>query len=95
MTEAARVSVVIPARNEGENIRPVLDRLFEQVTLPLEVLVVVDSADDTTVPVVADYAETEARVGYLLNTYGPGPANAIRLRHSKCRAATHQKSRGR
>lgn len=78
MTEAARVSVVIPARNEGENIRPVLDRLFEQVTLPLEVLVVVDSADDTTVPVVADYAETEARVGYLLNTYGPGPANAIR-----------------
>jgi dolichol-phosphate mannosyltransferase len=78
VTEAARVSVVIPARNEGENIRPVLDRLFEQVTLPLEVLVVVDSADDTTVPVVADYAETEARVGYLLNTYGPGPANAIR-----------------
>ena len=78
MTEGARVSVVIPARNEGENIRPVLDRLFEQVTLPLEVLVVVDSADDTTVPVVADYARTEARVRYLVNTYGPGPANAIR-----------------
>ena len=56
MTEGARVSVVIPARNEGENIRPVLYRLFEQVTLPLEVLVVVDSADDTTVPVVSDYA---------------------------------------
>ena len=78
MTEGARVSVVIPARNEGENIRPVLDRLFEQVTLPLEVLVVVDSADDTTVPVVSDYARTEARVRHLLNTYGPGPANAIR-----------------
>jgi dolichol-phosphate mannosyltransferase len=75
----ARVSVVIPARNEGENIRPVLDRLFEQVTLPLEVLVVVDSADDTTVPVVSDYARTEARVRHLLNTYGPGPANAIRF----------------
>jgi dolichol-phosphate mannosyltransferase len=75
----ARVSVVIPARNEGENIRPVLDRLFEQVTLPLEVLVVVDSADDTTVPVVAGYARTEARVRCLLNTYGPGPANAIRF----------------
>ena len=75
----ARVSVVIPARNEGENIRPVLDRLFEQVTLPLEVLVVVDSADDTTVPVVSDYGRTEARVRHLLNTYGPGPANAIRF----------------
>jgi dolichol-phosphate mannosyltransferase len=79
VTEGARVSVVIPARNEGENIRPVLDRLFEQVTLPLEVLVVVDSADDTTVPVVAGYARTEARVRCLLNTYGPGPANAIRF----------------
>jgi dolichol-phosphate mannosyltransferase len=79
VTEGARVSVVIPARDEGENIRPVLDRLFEQVTLPLEVLVVVDSADDTTVPVVSDYARTEARVRHLLNTYGPGPANAIRF----------------
>lgn len=78
MTEGARVSVVIPARNEGGNIRPVLDRLFEQVALPLEVLVVVDSADDTTIPVVDDYAQNEVRVRCLLNTYGPGPANAIR-----------------
>jgi dolichol-phosphate mannosyltransferase len=78
VTAGARVSVVIPARNEGENIRPVLDRLFEQVTLSLEVLVVVDSADDTTIPVVTGYAQTEARVRYLLNPYGPGPANAIR-----------------
>jgi glycosyltransferase involved in cell wall biosynthesis len=78
VTEGARVSVVIPARNEGKNIRPVLDRLFEQVTLPLEVLVVVDSTEDTTIPVVADYARNEARVRYLVNTYGRGPANAIR-----------------
>jgi dolichol-phosphate mannosyltransferase len=78
VTEGARVSVVIPARNEGENIRPVLDRLFEQVTLALEVLVVVDSTDDTTIPVVDAYARNEARVRCLLNTYGPGPANAIR-----------------
>ncbi len=78
MTEGARVSVVIPARNEGENIRPVLDRLFEQVTLPIEVLVVVDSTDDTTIPVIDDYARNEARVRYLVNTYGRGPANAIR-----------------
>jgi dolichol-phosphate mannosyltransferase len=78
VTEGARVSVVIPARNEGEYIQPVLDRLFEQVTLPLEVLVVVDSTDDTTIPVVAEYARNEARVRYLINTYGRGPANAIR-----------------
>jgi glycosyltransferase involved in cell wall biosynthesis len=78
VTEEARVSVIIPARHEGENIRPVLDRLFEQVSLALEVLVVVDSADDITVPVVANYACSEPRVRYLINSYGPGPANAIR-----------------
>ena len=35
-----RVSVVIPAYNEGDHILPVLDRIFEAVHLPCEVLVV-------------------------------------------------------
>ena len=75
-----KVSVVIPAYNEGEHIVPVLDRLFEAVTLPCEVLVVVDSPDDLTVPVIEQYAETRAepRLKILVNTYGRGPANAIR-----------------
>jgi dolichol-phosphate mannosyltransferase len=73
-----RVSVVIPAYNEGEAILPVLDRIFEGVTLPCEVLVVVDMSEDTTVPVVTKYAETEPRLRYVINTYGRGPANAIR-----------------
>ena len=39
---ALRVSVVIPAYNEGEAIVPVLERIFESVLLPCEALVVVD-----------------------------------------------------
>jgi dolichol-phosphate mannosyltransferase len=78
MTEAPRVSVVVPAYNEGDHIRPVLDRVFESVRLHCEVLVVVDSAADTTVPVVTAYAEKEPRLRCLVNTYGRGPANAIR-----------------
>lgn len=74
----ARVSIVIPAYNEGEAIVPVLTRIFEGVTLPCEVVVVVDMAEDTTVPVVTKYAETEPRLRYVINTYGRGPANAIR-----------------
>ena len=74
-----RVSVVIPAYNEGEAILPVLDRIFEGVTLPCEVVVVVDMAEDTTIPVVSKYAETEPRLRYAINTYGRGPANAIRF----------------
>ena len=75
---APRVSVVIPAYAEGEDIIGVLDRLLESVRLPCEVLVVVDSPDDPTVPVVNEYAKRETRLSCLVNTYGRGPANAIR-----------------
>ncbi len=79
MTERPRVSVVVPACNEGEQVISVLDRLFESVRLPCEVLLVVDSADDTTVPVAEEYAQKELRVKCLVNTYGRGPADAIRF----------------
>ena len=77
--EAPKVSVVVPAYNEGDHITPVLDRIFESVRLQCEVLIVVDSEDDTTVPVVADYACKEPRLRCIVNTYGRGPANAIRF----------------
>lgn len=79
MAGEVRVSIVVPAYNEGEHIRPVLDRIFESVKLPAEVLVVVDSEHDTTVPVAGEYAQKEPRVRSLVNTYGRGPANAIRF----------------
>jgi glycosyltransferase involved in cell wall biosynthesis len=74
-----RVSVVIPAYNEGDHILPVLDRIFEAVHLPCEVLVVVDALEDTTVPVVDEYSLKEPRLRCVINTYGRGPANAIRF----------------
>ena len=80
--DTPRVSVVVPAYNEGEQIVPVLDRLFESVLLHCEVLIVVDDEADTTVPVLREYARKEPRLKCLVNTYGPGPANAIRFRRS-------------
>jgi dolichol-phosphate mannosyltransferase len=77
--ELPRVSVVVPAYNEGHYIIPVLDRIFESVRLQCEVLVVVDSPDDSTVPVVNEYAFKEPRLRCIVNTYGRGPANAIRF----------------
>ena len=74
--ERPRVSIVMPAYNEDEQIVPILDRLFESVRLPCEVLVVVDTPDDTTIGVVEEYAVKEPRLRCLVNTYGPGPANA-------------------
>ena len=73
------VSVVIPAYNEGTGIVPVLDRVFDAVSLECEVLVVVDMPEDTTVAVVESYPMQEPRLRLVVNTYGKGPANAIRF----------------
>jgi dolichol-phosphate mannosyltransferase len=76
--ESPRVSIVVPAYNEGESISRFLDRLLESVTLPCEVLVVYDTEEDTTRPYVEEYSNKDPRVRPTLNTYGRGPAPAIR-----------------
>lgn len=81
-----RVSVIITAYNEGEEIVTCLDRVFEAVRLPCEVLVVYDTAEDTTAPFVEKYAEGESRLVPTVNTYGRGPAKAIRYGMDKARA---------
>lgn len=74
-----RVSVVVTAYNEGEAIVPAVERILEAVTLPCEVLVVYDSPDDTTAPFAEACARRDGRVKPTLNTYGRGPARAIRF----------------
>ena len=81
-----RVSIVVTAYNEGEGIIPCLDRILESITLPCEVLVVYDSADDATAPWAEKYAAQDERVIPTLNTYGRGPANAIRYGFDHARA---------
>ena len=80
------VSVVIPVYNEGGSIVACLDRILREVRLPSEVLVVHDTPDDTTVPYARKVAEDDPRVRTVLNTYGRGPANAIRYGIETARA---------
>jgi len=74
-----RVSIVIPAYEEGDGICPVLDRLGEAVRIDAEIIVVVDDESDSTIPFVAQAASADARIRYIINNYGRGPANAIRF----------------
>lgn len=74
-----RVSIVVTAYNEGEEIVACLDRILEAVTVSCEVLVVYDSLDDSTAPYVEKYAVDDPRVIPTLNMYGRGPARAIRF----------------
>lgn len=72
------VSIVIPVYNEGSSIVACLERILREVRLPCEVLLVHDTPDDTTLPCARKIAEVDPRVKTALNTYGRGPANAIR-----------------
>ncbi len=79
MTSLPSVSIVVPAFQEAEGIGRVLDRLVESITLEFEILVVVDDEADPTVSAVRAHAGNDERITTLVNTYGRGPANAIRF----------------
>ncbi|MFC7534502.1 glycosyltransferase family 2 protein [Actinoplanes sp. GCM10030250] len=81
-----RVSVVIPVYNEGEGVVRHLERILREVLLPAEILVVHDMPEDTTVPYAKEIALKDPRVRTILNTYGRGPANAIRFGIDAARA---------
>jgi dolichol-phosphate mannosyltransferase len=83
-----RVSIVIPAYNEGEHIISGLDRIVASVRENAEVLVVVDSESDTTIAPVTDYAVNHPAVRVLVNDYGRGPAHAIRYGINNAAAPT-------
>ena len=73
------LSIVIPVRNEAENIRPTLAGLADAVHVPAEVLIVYDEERDPTLPVVRAATpppSTEYRL--VRNTIGRGPANALK-----------------
>jgi glycosyltransferase involved in cell wall biosynthesis len=73
------VSIVVPVYNEGDLVVPLFHRLLDAVAMPCEVLAVFDSPDDTTRPYLEKLAVEDPRLVPLLNTYGPGPAAALRF----------------
>lgn len=75
---ALRASIVVPALNEAEQIGVFLQRLEESVSLPVEVLVVVDTPTDTTLSGIEEYSSTRHQIRGVVSELPKGPANAIR-----------------
>jgi glycosyltransferase involved in cell wall biosynthesis len=73
------LSIVIPVYNEGENVVPTLRGVVERTrTRPLEVLVVHDFDEDTTVPVVKRLQAEMPELRLHRNTLGRGVLNAMK-----------------
>jgi glycosyltransferase involved in cell wall biosynthesis len=73
-----RASIVVPALNEGEQIGAFLDRLEESVTTSVEVLVVVDTPNDSTLLGMNNYKAQKHQIRGVVSEFSKGPANAIR-----------------
>src|SRR5712692_11572598 len=77
--ETPELSIVIPVYNEGENVAPTLRGVVEQSHVrPLEVLVVHDFDEDTTVPVVKRLQPELPELRLYRNTLGRGALNAMK-----------------
>lgn len=72
------VSIVIPAYNEDAAIASCIRRIENSVTIPHEVIVVVDTDTDSTIPVITELQGLLPHVRTVIQDLGPGPANAIR-----------------
>lgn len=73
-----KASIIVPARNESILINVFLERLIENLKSPVEILVVVDDKNDSTLTSLKNFNDSKIKVIKLISTYGPGPANAIK-----------------
>jgi glycosyltransferase involved in cell wall biosynthesis len=72
------LAILLPVMNEGINLKIMLKILRATVDVPHEVLVVCDTPDDDSIPVVEAMQEEYEEVRVVHNTLGRGVINAIR-----------------
>jgi putative flippase GtrA len=77
-TAVTDISIIIPAYNESENIRPVIEKIESVITMPHTIAVVYDGDDDTTIPVVRELSKSNNCLRLVKNKYGRGALNAIK-----------------
>lgn len=58
------ISVILTLLNEGEALRPLLDRLLSQSLPPREIVIVDGGSTDKTVEVLAEYASADDRIRF-------------------------------
>ena len=76
--EDALLTIVIPVYNEADNIRPAIEAIERDVRYPHRIVVIHDSEEDTTVPVVREMMQKLPQLGLHRNKYGRGALNAIK-----------------
>jgi hypothetical protein len=68
---APLLSILLPVRNETENLAVMLRILRSAVEIPHEVIVITDTPDDASIPIVESVAARYAEVRHVANLLGP------------------------
>jgi dolichol-phosphate mannosyltransferase len=76
--EPMRLSILLPVRNEGINLKIMLKILRAVLEITHEVLVICDDLEDTSIPVVTAMSNEYGNLRLVHNQLGRGVTNAIR-----------------
>lgn len=75
---SATLSILIPVRNEGVNLKILLKILTAVLDFPYEIIIIYDLLDDDSVPVVRNFKKQNSQIKLVHNRLGNGVANAIK-----------------
>src|SRR5262245_56793590 len=76
--DAPQLTILLPVRNEEMNIRVILRIIRTVLEYPHEVLVIHDTTDDRSIPIVREAQPTYPGLRRVHNQLGKGVINAIR-----------------
>ena len=78
MSRNPKLSILIPVRNEGVNLRIMLRILSAIVDVPHEILVVYDNLGDDSIPVIKNIQKIHPQIIGIHNKLGNGVLNAVK-----------------
>lgn len=73
-----KLSILMPVLNEGVNLKIMLKILRATIEVPHEILIIYDSPDDDSIPVVKAMQPIYRHLKLVHNTFGRGIPNAIK-----------------
>jgi len=82
----ARLDIIIPVFNEGENIVPALEAFRTKISTPFRVLICYDRDDDNTLPAVEAYPQRSSVDVVFVKNRDKGPHAAIMTGFEQSRA---------
>ncbi len=78
MDNAIKLSIIIPVYNEKDNILNTIKSLKDNISVNSEILIVYDSDEDTTIPIIKNNFKESDNLILLKNNIFKGPSGAIR-----------------